>query len=112
MATHDQLTQIGAPLPITSPAGPPLDARAFAALHGISKVLQMVIENTHQLFGGDVCVVLEEDPELPDEVNIVFNITTHGAVDDVLAKEDEWHARCVQLAESASVLFRLHVDVL
>lgn len=109
MATYDQAGQIGVPFPV---AAPPATAEAIASLHDISAELQRMLETTRGLFGDGVQLVLEQDPEVPSDTQLVFEVTTRGDVDQVLAKEDKWHACCVQLPNNASRFFRLHVDVL
>lgn len=93
-------------------SGKPIDPAVRASLHGTDAELQAMLDKTRELFGENVEVVLEEDPELPNDVHVVFNVKTHGDVDQVLAKEDDWHARCIRHSGKARMLFRLKVDIL
>lgn len=108
MSTYEQSSPIDIPVPV---AGRPLDAATFATLRGIEATLQTVLKSTRGLFGDSVHMVLEDDPETPDDLCIVFEARTRGEVDEVLAMEDQWHGRCIELAGKDAVFFRLRVDL-
>lgn len=65
MATYDQAGQIGVPFPAAAPSA---NAEAIVSFHDISAELQRMLETTRGLFGDGVKVVLEQDPEIPSDI--------------------------------------------
>ncbi len=67
-----------------------------------------VSEYTRQLFGGSVSIRWEEDPEYPAEYFVVSAVAT-GTVDELVAKNNEWHYRIAAMIGSGHP-YRLMID--
>ena len=108
MSTYDESTKLDAPFYF---AGVQSDVAAFASGQGIESEFRLVVECTRQIFGDDIQVVVEEDPEIAGDIHIIFEVKAYGTVDEVLRKESEWHRQCYDLVGSAAFFFRLLVDI-
>ena len=70
------------------------DVVAFAAAHQAEHCLQPLLEATHRIFPGAcfIKVAVEEDPELPDNTQIVFRVQVDGlSVEQSQAARRKWH---------------------
>src|SRR5487761_87946 len=65
-----------------------------------------VLAMTQRMFPGPVGVRRKEDPEFPEEY-LVFDVHAHGILEQVMARDLEWHRECRKLAPAASHLYRL-----
>lgn len=52
---------------------------------------ETVAQYTRELFGGEVEVTDEEDPEIADCHFVVFNAIANGNDEEIIAKDHEWH---------------------
>ena len=66
---------------------------------------------TAELFPGETRVTIENDPEIPDDLYFVFGVDAIGGIDDIAARNDEWHGRICHMPSKFSGLFRLSVTV-
>jgi hypothetical protein len=68
-----------------------------------------VLEITRQVFGGEVAIGLENDPELPSQYFVV-STTARGSIEQLAALVDDWH-RMVRAALGDGISdYRLLVD--
>jgi hypothetical protein len=82
----------------TATNGPPdtfsPEVAAFAAAHQAEHCLQPLLEATYRIFptACSVKVSVEEDPELHDNTQIVFDVQVAGlSLDQVRAARRQWH---------------------
>jgi hypothetical protein len=73
-----------------------------------SEEYRQVLAMTQRLFPGPIGVRRKEDPEFPEEY-VVFNVRAKGTFEEGRARDREWHQECLNLAGSASFLYRLAV---
>jgi hypothetical protein len=66
---------------------------------------------TAELFPGEMRVEVKNDPEIPDDIFFRFGVDAMGTIDDIAARNDEWHARVCRLPARFSGMFRLSVTV-
>lgn len=66
---------------------------------------------TAELFAGEMRVEVKNDPEIPDDVFFRFGVDATGTIDDVAARNDDWHARVCRLPPRFSGIFRLSIAV-
>lgn len=64
----------------------------------------------HELFPGKLVVETGVDPEMRDDVCLLFHVDAAGTVEDVLALEDAWLRRVISIAPGWPGLFRLSID--
>jgi hypothetical protein len=64
-----------------------------------------------ELFPGEMRVEVKNDPEIPDDVFFRFGVDATGTLDDIAARNDEWHARVCRLPARFSGMFRLSIAV-
>jgi hypothetical protein len=69
------------------------EVAAFAAGQGVSEHLPAVIEMTRRVFPGSALrVVLEDDPEIPNDWHIVILGRFHDAtVEEAVERRWRWH---------------------
>ncbi len=68
------------------------------------------IRLTQSLFPGVVRVEVEQDPEIPDDSYLVFNVTAEGPLADVVSRRLQWHEQVRGLIPDAAQRLRLSVD--
>lgn len=66
---------------------------------------------TAELFPGEMRIRVHNDPDIPDDFYILFSVDAAGDLDDLAAKNDEWHGLLCRLPSRFSGLFRLDVAV-
>lgn len=77
----------------------------------LGNLYRQVLEATADLFPGEARVSVKNDPEIPDDLYFVFAVGAAGSIDDIAARNDEWHGRVCRLPSKFSGLFRLSVRV-
>jgi hypothetical protein len=63
-----------------------------------------------ELFPGKLAVQTSVDPEMRNDVCLLFQVDAAGTVEKILALEDVWLRRVVSIAPRWSGLFRLSID--
>lgn len=66
---------------------------------------------TRELFPGEFSVEARTDPEIPDDLYFVVEVRAAGSIEELAARNDEWHGRVCQLPYRVPGLFRLSIDV-
>lgn len=66
---------------------------------------------TAELFPGKMRLDVKNDPEIPDDIFFRFAVDATGAIADIAARNDEWHARVCGLPARFSGMFRLSIAV-
>jgi len=91
------------------------DVIAFAREHQAEHCLQPLLEATHRIFptARSVKVSVEEDPELRDNTQIVFDVQVVGLPPDQARKaSDQWDQEMVRLYPPLrKFLFCLFLDL-
>lgn len=64
---------------------------------------------TAELFPGEMTVEMRVDPEIPDDLYLVFEVDCTGSVDQIVARDEQWHRRLGSLARKWPGLFCLSV---
>lgn len=89
-------------------------AKRFAAAHparaDLSDLFRKVVAFTTELFPGDMSVETRVDPEIPDDLYLVFEVSATGSVDEIVARDEQWHRRLLSVARPWPGLFRLSID--
>ncbi len=68
------------------------------------------IRLTQELFPGQVRVEVEQDPEIPDDSYLVFNVAAEGTVPDIVKRRLEWHNQVRELIPDRAQRLRLSVE--
>ena len=92
----------------------PPEVRAFAHEQAVEQYLPEVIALSHQLFpeASRYQILLDSDPEIPDERHIVFRLAVSLDVPESLAADQRWIEGLTRLCPKAQVcVFRLSLDL-
>lgn len=65
---------------------------------------------TAELFPGEICVRVKNDPEILTDLYFVFAIRASENIDDLVARNDQWHRRVMRTEGRRHGLFRLAID--
>lgn len=88
---------------------------AFARAHQGEHCLQPLLEATHRIFptARSIKVGVEEDPELRDNTQIVFDVQVAGlSLDEARTAERQWYQEKVRLYPPLrKILFCLRLDL-
>ena len=79
----------------------PADVVAFAAANHVEDFLQPLLEATQRIFptARYVKVSVEEDPELRDNTQIVFDVQVAGlSLDEVRAADNRWNQELLRIS--------------
>lgn len=66
---------------------------------------------TERLFSGPIDVRRELDPEIPDYDYLVFNVGVCGTVEEVSARDAQWHRELAKIALNPSHAYCLKIDI-
>jgi hypothetical protein len=77
---------------------------------GVARYLPEVVAFTAEIFDGISDVRVEPDPEIPEEVFIIFDVPVTESVEDILDKERKWSRRLLAAIPRAPRPFSLAVD--
>jgi hypothetical protein len=80
---------------------PPLELR---------QLCRQVAGFTAELFPGAMGVEVRVDPEIPDDLYLVFQVGATASVDEIVQRDAEWHRRLVGVARRWPGMFRLSID--
>lgn len=72
---------------------------------------QQVAAISADLFPGEIAVKIKNDPELADDLYIVFHVATASNLEEMMARSREWHLSVHGLAGRWSDMFCLSFDV-
>jgi hypothetical protein len=72
-------------------------------------MIEHVLALTREIFPGEVRVYEVEDPEIPGNRYHVFEVSTEGPVDEVMARDELWHRRLCQLPNRSPGRYRLSI---
>jgi hypothetical protein len=91
------------------------DVVAFAREHQGEHCLQPLLDATHRLFPAarSIKVSVEEDPELRDNTQIIYDVQVVGLpLDQVRVARDEWYREKIRLYPPLrKILFCLRLDI-
>ena len=76
----------------------------------LTKMIFQLTAVTRELFPGKLLVETGVDPEIRDDVCVLFQAEASGSVDEILALHDQWHRRALSIAPEWPGLFRLSID--
>ena len=76
----------------------------------LRELIRQVADLTAEIFGGDMEVEVLGDPEIRGELHFTFEVAARGAVDEIVARENEWHLKVRRLVGTRAELFRFSVD--
>jgi hypothetical protein len=85
------------------------DPERFAAELGIEREFAEIKSLTEKMFPGEICVVVEADPECPEEPFIVFCVRAVGDVQALVERQVDWHSAALRLAPSQLNRFRISI---
>ena len=69
-----------------------------------------VVEMTREIFGGDVRIEVDPDPEIVGLTNIVFCVTTIGGPREIADRSEQWHVRLDAICETHDRRLGLFVE--
>lgn len=76
----------------------------------LTKMIDQIAGLARELFPGKLAVQTGVDPEMRDDVCLLFQVDAAGTVEEILALEDVWLRRVNSTAPRWSGLFRLSID--
>jgi hypothetical protein len=76
----------------------------------LANLTNHVVSFTRELFPGKLVVETDVDPEMSDEVCLLFQVEAAGSVKEILGIEDAWVRRLIALAPQWPGLFCLFID--
>lgn len=71
---------------------------------------QQVAAVTAELFSGKLAIETGVDPEIRDDVCLLFQVETSGSVEDIVALNNAWHRHVVSVAPQWPGLFCLSIN--
>ena len=71
--------------------------------------LDCILRLTKNMFGDDVSVEVDYDPEWPGESYVVFLVAASGELHELLQKQYQWHREVAELVESKTELIRISI---
>lgn len=91
----------------------PPDVLAFAARQGVSSFLPAVMELTGRIFpNSEATVRLDDDPELPGDRHIVFEVEAPLDVAQAMAAQRDWNDGLFRFCPAPLVcVFRLSMEL-
>lgn len=101
-----------APIPVAkrrSVADFPPEVRAIAERFRVAHLLPEILDFTEQIFPGPVAVMVEWDPEIPDDPHIVFEVKATGTIAEILDREGEWHRKVLDCAKPESYVISITI---
>ena len=76
----------------------------------LTTMAYQVADFTRELFPGRLIVETGVDPEIRDDVCLLFQVAATGSVDEIVALDGRWHRRLLPVAPKWPGLFRLSID--
>ena len=99
---------------LAAPPALPAEVSAFADEQGVAAYLPAVLERTRRVFPAArrLAVLVADDPEIPDDRHIVFEVDVPLTVPEALAAERRWSEELFQICPAPLVcVFRLSTDL-
>lgn len=97
-------------LAIPPPSTISAEVLATAERLGVGQYIPAVTAFTLEIFGGFADVRVVPDPEVPDDVHIIFEVPVTGSVDDLLDKDRRWSRRLHVAIPRAPRIFSIAMD--
>ena len=91
-------------------ASPAADATSIQHVATGIDTMATAVRLTQSLFPGHVRVEVEQDPEIPDDSYLVFNVAAEGTLADIVSGRLLWHDRVRELIPESSQRLRLSVE--
>ena len=76
----------------------------------LAKMAYQVADFTRKLFPGKLIVETGVDPEIKDDVCLIFQVEAEGSVEEIVALDGRWHQCLLPVAPKWPGLFRLSID--
>lgn len=76
----------------------------------LGKMVVQVAALTSELFAGGVAVETNVDPEMRDDVCLLFRVESNGSVEEIVALDKQWHRGLLSIAPQWPGLFCLSID--
>lgn len=76
----------------------------------LTKMIDQSAGLARELFPGKLALQTGVDPEMRDDVRLLFQVDATGTVEEILALEDMWLRRVISIAPRWSGIFRLSID--
>ncbi len=111
MSTN-QLDRGTVPGVIAVPPRPAISDEVLASAErlGVGRYLPEVISFTMEIFGSFSDVRVVPDPEIPDDVHIIFDVPVTGSVENLLDKDRCWSRRLHAAIPRAPRIFSIAMD--
>jgi hypothetical protein len=77
--------------------------------HELTTIVYQLAAVSQELFPGKLTVETAVDPEIRDDVCVLFQVDASGTIEEIMALNDRWHRRLVSIAPQWSGLFRLSI---
>ena len=76
----------------------------------LRQLCRQVASFTAELFPGGMAIEMRVDPEIRDDLYLVFEVVGTGDVDNLVACDEQWHRHVLLAARQWPGLFRLLID--
>ena len=86
------------------------EVRETASRLGVAQYLQQVIDLTREIYGGFTDVSVSENPEIPDDTHIVFQVPVRCSIEEALDLDEEWGRRLRQIIPRSPPVYLTSVD--
>ncbi len=99
---------------LAAPPALPAEVSAFADEQGVAAYLPPALELTHRVFATArrLAVLVEDDPEIPDDRHMVFEVDAPLTIPEALAAERRWSEELFHICPAQRVcVFRLSMDL-
>lgn len=73
----------------------------------LRELCRKVAAFTAELFPAGLTIKVRNDPEIADDLHFVFDVATSGDVDEIVARDNEWHFRLRREVGGRAELFCL-----
>jgi len=82
-----------------------------AALSAVAAKIPKLRALAEKIFGGNVNVELEGDPEIEDVQYVVLTVDSHGTIEEIGRRHDEWYGASYRILGSVSECERVQLVV-
>ncbi len=76
----------------------------------VARHLQRVIDLTREVYGGFSDVSVSIDPEIPDDIHIVFRVPVRCSIEEALDLDEEWGRRIMQIIPRSPQVYLTSLD--
>lgn len=88
----------------------PAEVTETARRFGVAQYLPRVLAFTSEIFGGFSRVFVTDDPEIPGDTHIVFEVRAAAPIETALAKDEKWGQRLLETIPRAPRVYSLSLD--